>query len=68
MDTKDSFTIPEFCARNGISRSLLYKIWDEGKGPRRMNVGARTLISREAAEEWRRQCEKNAASPKTEAA
>jgi predicted DNA-binding transcriptional regulator AlpA len=68
MDTKDSYTIPEFCARNGISRSLLYKLWDEGKGPRRMSVGARTLISREAAEEWRRAREAEAVAEKREAA
>lgn len=68
MDTKDSYTITEFCARHGISRATLYNLWTDGTGPRRMKAGARTLISREAAEEWRRRCERAADAQKPEAA
>jgi predicted DNA-binding transcriptional regulator AlpA len=60
MDSKDAYTIPEFCARHGLSRSALYNAWRDGKGPTQMRVGDKVLISREAAEEWRRQCERDA--------
>jgi hypothetical protein len=54
MDEKDAFTIPEFCRRHGFSSSFYFKLQNEGLGPRVMKVGARTLISKEAAAEWRR--------------
>lgn len=54
----DALSIQEFCRRyGGISTALYFKIAREGHGPRVMKVGIRTLISREAAEEWRRECE-----------
>ena len=62
MESKDAYEIVEFCLRHGISRATLYNLWRDGKGPRRMKVGARTLISREAAEDWRRQCETEVAT------
>jgi predicted DNA-binding transcriptional regulator AlpA len=52
-----TYSIPEFCAGYGISRSLLYNLIRERRGPRLMKVGQRTLISHEAAEEWRRRME-----------
>ena len=60
MRDKDAFTIEEFCLRHGVSRAHVYNQWAAGRGPRRMKVGSRTLISREAAEDWRRQCEAEA--------
>jgi predicted DNA-binding transcriptional regulator AlpA len=54
---KKAFSVDEFCAAHGISRAMFYKICSNGKGPRLMAVGARTLISLEAAADWRRQCE-----------
>jgi hypothetical protein len=56
-ETKMVETIDEFCDENRISRSLLYKMIREGRGPRLMKVGRRTLITHEAAEDWRRQME-----------
>lgn len=53
----DAESIPEFCVRNRISMSLYFKIMRAGRGPRIMKIGHRTLISREAAEAWRRKCE-----------
>lgn len=52
-----AYTIAEFCVAHRIGRSKLYQLWAEGKGPRRMYVGSKPLISREAAAEWRRQME-----------
>ena len=53
-----AYTIPEFCVAHRIGRSALYKLWTEGNGPRRIQVGAgrssKVLISVEAAADWRR--------------
>jgi len=54
-DEADAISIPEFCRRHQISVGMYFKIAREGFGPRIMKVGRRTLVSREAAEEWRRQ-------------
>ena len=53
------YSVPAFCEAHGISRGYLYELWARGDGPRRMKVGRRTLISREAAARWRRQMEKH---------
>jgi hypothetical protein len=50
-----AFSIEQFCAAHGgISQSFFHKLVGEGRGPKLMKVGARTLISIEAAAEWRR--------------
>jgi hypothetical protein len=56
------FTVPEFCEAHGISRALFYILQREGRGPRVMKCGRRTLIAREAAEAWRRQMEQTGAN------
>ncbi len=53
----ESYSVADFCRAHGISRALFYKLLREGCGPRVMKVGRRTLISREAAEDWRRRME-----------
>lgn len=50
-------TIERFCARNGISRSMFYKLLNTGRGPQTMKVGTKTLISVEASAAWRRRME-----------
>ncbi len=52
-----AFSVAEFCREHGISRGLFYNMLREGRGPRVIKAGRRTLISREAAEEWRRRME-----------
>jgi predicted DNA-binding transcriptional regulator AlpA len=47
------FTINEFCAAHKISRSQLYKLWKQGRGPRTKHVGSKVLITAESAAEWR---------------
>lgn len=49
------FDIRTFCDAHQLSRAFLYQLWSAGKGPQRTKIGRRTLISREAAREWRRQ-------------
>jgi predicted DNA-binding transcriptional regulator AlpA len=55
-----AFSVDEFCAAHGISRAMFYKLGKERKAPRLMKVGTRTLISEEAAADWRRQMEVSA--------
>lgn len=52
-----AYSVPGFCKSHGISRSFLYLLWRERRGPRAMRVGGRTLISAEAAADWRRAME-----------
>jgi hypothetical protein len=46
-------SVSAFCADNGVSRSLFYRLVKEGRGPRLTKVARRTLISSQAAAEWR---------------
>lgn len=57
MDLK-AYTVDQFLAAHPISRAMLYKIWQQGIGPRYMQVGSRRLISEEAAAEWRKSRER----------
>ena len=52
------YTIQEFCKAHRVSRALLYRLIADNLGPRLMKAGRRSLISREAAEDWRRQMER----------
>ena len=47
-----SFTIKEFCAREKISRTELYKLWRLGQGPRFYLVGTHRRITPEARRQW----------------
>jgi hypothetical protein len=53
----DALSIPEFCLRNSISTALFFKLAREGRGPRVMRAGRRTLVTKEAAAAWRRTLE-----------
>jgi hypothetical protein len=57
-----AMSIREFCAQHGISEDMFFKMRRQGWGPRTMKVGSRTLISHEAAAEWRREREAAAAA------
>jgi hypothetical protein len=52
-----AFSVDEFCAAHGISRAMFYKLRRQNNAPRVMRVGTRTLISEEAAADWRRRME-----------
>jgi hypothetical protein len=60
-DRDGAFSIRSFCKRHEISESFFHKLRALGLAPAIMKVGARTLISREAAAAWRRQREAAAA-------
>ena len=51
------YTVAEFCSAHKISRSKLYELSHAGIGPRSIKIGARNLITAEAAVAWRRQLE-----------
>ena len=52
-----AFSILGFCRSHGISRTHFYNLRRNGGAPTVMQVGRRTLISAEAAAEWRRRME-----------
>ena len=45
-------TVQEFCEAFRISKAFFYSLRTRGLGPREMKLGARTLISQTAANEW----------------
>ena len=53
----NALSVEEFCNAYGISTSFFYKLMKQGKAPTTMQLGARRLISSEAAEQWRKQME-----------
>ena len=57
-DHADAYSVGEFCARHRISPQLFYKLRPQGLMPVTFNVGSRVLISREAADAWRREKQK----------
>jgi predicted DNA-binding transcriptional regulator AlpA len=50
---KLAMSISEFCEAHGFSVALFHKLRKKGQTPRLMKLGARTLISLEAAAAWR---------------
>lgn len=55
-----AFSVDEFCTAHTITKPLFYKLLKAGRGPKIMKCGTRTLISIEAAADWRRQMEADA--------
>jgi excisionase family DNA binding protein len=55
------FSVAEFCRAHGISRGTFYKLLSAGLAPTAVKIGRRTLISTEAAQEWRRRMEQESA-------
>ncbi len=55
-----AMSVAEFCIRHSITKPTFYEMFKRGLGPKIMKVGARTLISMEAAAEWRRRMEDGA--------
>jgi hypothetical protein len=57
-----AFTVNEFCRAHRISRAWLYTEWKAGRGPRFMRAGVKRIITIEAAADWRRDREAEAAA------
>jgi hypothetical protein len=56
-EQSDAASIATFCRRHGISVATYYNLRAQGLAPREATVGGRRLITREAAEQWRRERE-----------
>lgn len=63
---KPAFTVAGFCADHHISKPFFYKLVSIGKAPRFFKVGRRTLISAEAAADWRARMESQTDQTKLE--
>jgi predicted DNA-binding transcriptional regulator AlpA len=59
---RQAYSVDEFCRSHGICRATFYNLRKAGDGPVEMKIGARTLISVEAAEAWRRRMEAGVAA------
>ena len=59
---RQAYSVEEFAEAYGLSRATIYNLWKANAGPRAMRVGRRTLISRAAAEDWRREVEQQEAA------
>jgi hypothetical protein len=57
-----SLTIADFCQAEKISRSMLYRAWSEGWGPKFYRVGVTRRITYRARLEWQREREAEAAA------
>lgn len=58
----NSYTVDEFAEAERMSRSMLYKLWGRGEGPRFFMVGNVRRITHEARIEWQRSMEAATAS------
>ncbi|MPZ57508.1 MAG: hypothetical protein GEU91_13605 [Rhizobiales bacterium] len=55
-----AYSIAAFCDEHSLSRSMFYKMQNQGLGPRLMYAGTKVLITDESAAAWR--AEREAAS------
>jgi hypothetical protein len=58
-----AMTIPQFCNAHNISEGFYYKLKKQKLNPREMKVGTRTLITFEAAADWRAEREAASTAP-----
>jgi hypothetical protein len=57
-DPASMMTVAEFCRAHRISKALFYKLRRQGLAPPVCKAGSRSLISVEAAAQWRRGLER----------
>jgi hypothetical protein len=57
-----SYTIDEFCGAERMSRSMLYKAWAEGWGPRFYRKGCQRIVTHTARLDWQHEREQAAAA------
>lgn len=51
---RQALSVTEAAEALGVSRSHLYELWAEGRGPARLKSGRRTLVPVEAVSTWLR--------------
>lgn len=52
-----TYSVSQFCEAHGFSRAMFYLLLKDGRAPAVMKVGKRTLVSAEAAADWRKRME-----------
>jgi hypothetical protein len=57
----DAMSIAEFCRQHSVSQPFFFKLQKQGRGPKTIKLGARTLITVDAAAKWRRAHERKQA-------
>jgi hypothetical protein len=57
----DAYSVERFCDAHSISRAHFYQLLKRGDGPRIFKAGKLTLISKEAAADWRAAMERRQA-------
>jgi hypothetical protein len=57
------YSVRDFCIAHCISEDMFFKMQRQGLTPKTMKVGARTLVSMEAAAGWRREREAASSAP-----
>lgn len=62
INARQAFSILQFCEDHDLSRATFYSLLRDGDAPETMRVRGRVLISREAAEQWRRRMEARTAA------
>jgi hypothetical protein len=63
---RDAYSVEAFARAHSLSVAMFYKLRAQGLAPACFKVGARTLISREAAARWRAAREQAAAADERE--
>ena len=63
---RDAYSVEAFARAHSLSVAMFYKLRAQGLAPVCFKVGARTLISREAAARWRVAREQAAAAEERE--
>ena len=47
-----SYSVEDWCKHRGVSRSMFYKLAEQGKAPKTYHVGVRRFVTDEADAEW----------------
>jgi hypothetical protein len=58
----EAYSVDGFCRSHSISRAHFYQLLKRGDGPRTFKAGKLTLISKEAAADWRAAMERRQAA------
>ena len=49
---KQAYSIPDFLEAYSLSRSALYRLWNENRGPVQLRIGRKVIILVEDANLW----------------
>jgi predicted DNA-binding transcriptional regulator AlpA len=58
---KQAYSIPDFLTAYSLSRSALYRLWNENRGPAALRIGRKVIILVDDARAWAEQLKADAA-------